>query len=351
MQQAMDFCHGRLALAACQGVLGAQVATLALDPAWQEVDLSRLLFVDTETTGLAGGAGTLPFVVGLGYFTAHGWCTEQLILPQPGDEAPLLRHLADRLAACSGMVTYNGKSFDWPLLRMRFILNRVALPPLQHHLDLLHCVRRVYKRRPGPLRLVHMEQHLLDFWRQGDIDGAAIPELYFAFLRGAPAATLGPVITHNRHDLAAMAAILAALAPTLASPHSSHTAAECLSIAELHLRAGKLPQARQLAQRSSLGAANDVDAHLLLAQLCRRQKDHAACLSALQAALHSAADKSAAVQATIHLMLAKLHEHRLGNLEAARTHAQQTLASEGSLAQHKRLGRLERKLSRGRIVA
>ena len=201
--------HGVVRVAGCLEVAPRHVATLALDAVPADLDLSRALFLDTETTGLAGGTGTVPFLVGLGSFVQGAWCTEQLLLRQPGDEGPLLRHLAARVQQASVVVTFNGKAYDWPLLRTRFILNRLQAPDVGVHLDLLHCMRRVLKRRHMALRLVNIEREWLGFRRVGDINGAAIPAIYFDYLRGAKASSLLPVITHNAHDLTAMAAMIA----------------------------------------------------------------------------------------------------------------------------------------------
>ena len=123
------------------------MASLALDPRLAGVDFRRVLYLDTETTGLAGGTGTVPFLVGLAWFEERSLRVHQLFLRRLGEEAPMLRVLAERMAESSCLVTFNGKSFDWPLLRTRFVLNRVPVPAELPHLDLLHCARRVFKHR------------------------------------------------------------------------------------------------------------------------------------------------------------------------------------------------------------
>ena len=348
--------HGRMLVSACQQVQAKHVALLALCNSWHHVDLRRLLFLDTETTGLAGGAGTLPFLVGLGYFTAKGFCTEQLFLRRPGEEAPVLRHLASQLAAASAIVTYNGKSFDWPLLKMRYVMNRVAMPQVPQHLDLLHCVRRIYKRRQTPLRLVNLERELLAFCRVGDIDGAAIPALYFAYLRGAHVDTLTPIFEHNALDLVAMAAILGALGRILEAPDTCTQFAERLCIAELTLRAGQENVAHQLVASAVDSASgtppapyvpshHHAEAHLLLARLRRRRGDHSGCVEALHRAVAACAGHPDQA-ARIHLALAKLYEHRLANPALAQHHATLALGSETAEAAMRRGARLARKAAR-----
>ncbi|MGZ3460955.1 MAG: ribonuclease H-like domain-containing protein, partial [Archangium sp.] len=140
---APDHHHGNAPLAEALDVEPALVASLALQPGLVGVDFQRMLFLDTETTGLAGGTGTVPFLVGLAWFEGRSLRVHQLFLRKLGEEAPMLRVLAERMAESSCLVTFNGKSFDWPLLRTRFVLNRVSPPAELPHLDLLHCARRV----------------------------------------------------------------------------------------------------------------------------------------------------------------------------------------------------------------
>ncbi|HEY0095342.1 MAG TPA: ribonuclease H-like domain-containing protein, partial [Archangium sp.] len=209
---APDHSHGNAPLAEALDVEPPLVASLALQPGLAGVDFQRMLFLDTETTGLAGGTGTVPFLVGLAWFEGRSLRVHQLFLRRLGEEAPLLRELAARMAQASCLVTFNGKSFDWPLLRTRFVLNRVAPPAELPHLDLLHCARRVFKHRGSGTRLVHLEEQVLGFHRVGDVDGALIPELYFRFLRGGEGSALTPVLEHNVNDLLLLAALLGLLA-------------------------------------------------------------------------------------------------------------------------------------------
>ena len=343
----LAYCHGSVALGPCQNVTAHQIATLSLDGALNAVDVSRLLFIDTETTGLAGGAGTVPFLVGIGWFENARWRMQQLLLRRPGEEGPMLQWLAERLAWASGLVSYNGKSFDWPLLKTRFILNRILMPPPLPHLDLLHCVRRVYRRRQTSMRLVSIERDMLGFQRVDDIDGSAIPALYFAFLRGAPAASLTPIITHNAYDLMALAAILGSLAEVVAvSQASTLKETERLSVAELTLRAGAPETASQFAQAAADGMDKtiSVDALLLLARLSRRKKDFAAVGHFLNTALVMS-DIAAERRSAIHLALAKYYEHQRYDVPRALEHALHTAAAEGEMLCAHRLKRLRRKLT------
>ena len=150
--------HGRAPIASALQVPPERLAQLALDPALETIDLRRALFFDTETTGLAGGTGTVPFLIGIGWFEDESMRIQQLFLPEMGREAPMLHWLRERVQQSSCVVSFNGKAFDWPLLRTRFVLNRVPAPVLPPHLDLLHCARRVLRQRLRSVRLVELER-------------------------------------------------------------------------------------------------------------------------------------------------------------------------------------------------
>lgn len=328
-----DACHGHVPLSQCLTVLPQTLVELALDPALQQVDVSRLLFLDTETTGLSGGAGTLPFLIGAAWFENGALQVEQLLLLKPGEEEPMLQHLRERMAHASAIVTYNGKSFDWPLLRNRFVLNRVPMPQTLPHLDVLHCARRVFKYRKGPLRLTHLERSELGFTRVGDIDGALIPPTYFRFLRGGSSSALTPILTHNRHDLAALVALLAVLAQRLVSVEANAHGVDCLALAQLSERAGVKDRALQFAQ-----AAQGVDAQVLCAKLLRQGGNVQGALEALHRALEH---PHAAGHAHVHLALAKMYEHQVRDVSRALQHAAHTAHAEGRAAHEKRLTRLQ----------
>lgn len=176
-------------------------------------DPEKWLFLDTETTGLAGGTGTYAFLVGLAWWDAGGLHVEQLFLRDFSEEHSLLHELAARLAERPVLVTFNGKSFDWPLLENRFTMTRaIKVPQLAAHLDLLHPARALWKLRLGSVRLVELERHVLDAerlgWHRGDdVASALIPQFYFDYLRGGSADPLAGVVKHNQMDLRGLAAL------------------------------------------------------------------------------------------------------------------------------------------------
>jgi uncharacterized protein YprB with RNaseH-like and TPR domain len=159
-------------------------------------DPFKWLFLDTETTGLAGGTGTYPFLVGIAWWDAGGLQVEQFFMRDFSEEHSLLHELAARLAERPVLVTFNGKSFDWPLLENRFTMTRaISTPRLAAHLDLLHPARALWKLRLGSVRLIELERRVLDaarlgWHREDDVASALIPQYYFDYLRGGSSAPL-----------------------------------------------------------------------------------------------------------------------------------------------------------------
>lgn len=168
-----------------------------------------LICLDTETTGLATGAGTVAFLVGLGWWLGDQFHQVQLLLPDQAGEPGMLDALADLLPPSGWLVTYNGRSFDWPLLVARFRLNRRPPPALAGHLDLLPFVRRVFRHRLSDARLKTVETELLGERRGHDIEGWEIPGRYLEMLRGGPVEPIAEVVRHNHEDVRSLARLMA----------------------------------------------------------------------------------------------------------------------------------------------
>jgi uncharacterized protein YprB with RNaseH-like and TPR domain len=177
-------------------------------------DPGKWLFLDSETTGLAGGTGTYAFLVGLAWWDSCGLQIEQFFMRDFSEEHSVLSELAARLAERPVLVTFNGKSFDWPLLENRYTMTRaIPTPRLAAHLDLLHPARALWKLRLGSVRLVELEHHVLDaarlgWHREDDVLSSLIPQHYFDYLRGGPAEPLAAVVRHNQMDLRGLAALV-----------------------------------------------------------------------------------------------------------------------------------------------
>lgn len=210
---AFDHLHGTLPLSA---PLRACPDALALLCGAEAPEPGRLAFFDIETTGLAGGTGTYIVLAGLGTFEEHGFRLRQYFLADIAGECAMLSLLAEDLARCRGIVTYNGRAFDVPCLETRMALSRQQhtcrdLP----HFDLLHAVRRLYKHRMPGCKLAEAERRLLRIERHDDLPGRLIPALYFDYVRAGRAAPLRPVFRHNADDVLSLVGLLAALARLL----------------------------------------------------------------------------------------------------------------------------------------
>jgi uncharacterized protein YprB with RNaseH-like and TPR domain len=174
---------------------------------------TRWAFLDTETTGLAGGTGTYAFLIGVGRICPEGFRVRQFFMRDYGEESSLLWGLAQHLAEFDVLITYNGKTYDQPLLETRYRMARMR-PPFGRlaHLDLLHGARRLWKLRLESCRLVDLENQILGVEREGDLPGEMIPYVYFEYLRTQQAWRVVPIFHHNAMDLLATAC-LAAIVP------------------------------------------------------------------------------------------------------------------------------------------
>jgi hypothetical protein len=183
-----------------------------------------LVCLDTETTGLATAAGTVAFLIGLGWWEGDRFRQVQLLLPDHADEGALLDELARHVPSDAWLVTYNGRGFDWPLLVARYRMARRAAPAHDGHLDLLPIVRRLFRHRMDDARLQTVERSLLGVERHDDVDGWEIPGRYLGFLRGGPAEPLAAVVRHNDEDVRSLARLIALLDAGYTSPEARRTA-------------------------------------------------------------------------------------------------------------------------------
>ena len=185
---------------------------------------ARLVCLDTETTGLATAAGTVAFLVGVGWWAGTTFRQVQLLLPEQPDEPAFLDALAAFVPPDAWLVTYNGRGFDWPLIEARYRMDRRAAPAHAGHLDLLPVVRRIFRHRMADARLKTAEEQLLGIRRSNDVEGWEIPGRYLEFLRGGSAEPLAEVVRHNERDVRSLAALLAHIDGTLADPDARNSA-------------------------------------------------------------------------------------------------------------------------------
>ncbi|GAB4331464.1 MAG: hypothetical protein Kow0010_16830 [Dehalococcoidia bacterium] len=204
--------HGRVPLHRALALDTSALATQCRDDRLAAIDPAALLYVDTETTGL-GGAGAMVFLAGVARFDGSVLRLRQYLLPSPRYEGGLLGGLAGDVSRAAALVSYNGKSFDVPVLEARYTLSRMR-PAIRDlpHLDLLHPNRRLFKGALDSHRLTHIEQELLAFEREDDCPSWEVPERYFAFQRSGDPTHIAPVLRHNAWDVLSLVALAAHLA-------------------------------------------------------------------------------------------------------------------------------------------
>jgi len=316
---------------------------------------ARWAFLDTETTGLAGGSGTYAFLIGVGQITEQGFSLRQYFMREYVEERSVLLALEKDLRQFDVLITYNGKSYDQPLLETRYRMNRHA-PPFSRlaHLDLLHGARRLWKLRLENCRLMQLEQEILGVEREGDLPGELIPYVYFEYLRSGEALKLVPIFHHNAMDiltLACLTAIVPAAFRTTDREALSRVGvrrgAELAGIGRWLRAAGEFEKALELFKRS-------VDAGLTDRHLFRTLWD-IACLEKRLGRPHEA------LRTFIELggcrnefripaleELAKFYEHEERNYALALDFTQQALSLEENSRLVNRKNRLEKRLTKPR---
>ena len=312
--------------------------------------LSDLIFLDTETTGLSGGTGTMAFMVGVARFIGTDLVLEQFFLRHPAEEPALLAAFEEFIDGGKVIVSYNGKSFDVPILNTRFILQRLnnSLTKMGH-LDLLTLTRRTWKKRLGACNLGNIEKEILGLRRtKEEVPGYLVPELYADYLRNGDPTPLIGVFYHNEQDVVSLAALFAYLADILEDPESwlSVHAEDLGSIGRMMEAMGDADLASKMYDRGLSQEASRSRQEILerKAALLKRQKRHAEAASCWV----EAADLGS-LQALIEL--AMYHEHRLNDPSQALVYTERAIeVSESAtgrtvrMIEHRRT-RLTRKLT------
>jgi uncharacterized protein YprB with RNaseH-like and TPR domain len=346
----LDHCHGGWRLGRSVAVAPAVLGLIAKG-GQESPDPRRLLFLDTETTGLAGGTGTYAFLVGAGWVEGERFVVSQYFMRDFDEEPALLEALAPRLEQASGLVTFNGAGFDLPLLETRHVLARRRWPGAIPHVDLLPPARRVWSFRLEDCRLSTLEREVLGLSRAEDVPAPMIPLIYFDFVRHRRAAPLARVFAHNRDDVLSLAALLGWFGRALG--RAGQTELDAVDLAGM----GRLCERFDLARaadyyRRALDAGLDGPigqrVQLRLAAWEKRQaRWDDAC------ALWRAATELPAFDAGPWEELAKYHEHRSRDIAAARAivltaldHARRAAAWRAVAALNHRLARLDRRLCR-----
>ena len=323
----------------------------------------RAVFIDLETTGLSGGAGTVAFLVGCAYFDAGAFQVRQFLLSSFNAERAMLAAAAELFDAADLIVTYNGKTFDVPVMETRWAFHRMPAPLDEvPHFDMLHPARRLWRSRSaladaGGCRLTTLERMLLNLRRVGDVDGFEIPGRFFQFLRTGDARPLEPVLEHTRLDLVSLAAVTSrALRLAGGGEPACRDGIEALSVGRVLERAGAMDRAEACYRRASESACVETRAESFyrLGLRCRRSGrfDEAAGWWRQLVALTDSSRRHDLAMLSLREFaieaLAIHQEHRARDLHAARELALFAL-EEGSRradGMRHRLARLDRKLAR-----
>ena len=302
-----DYRHGAVPIQ-----IDAQLATLAAwarDERISGLELSQFAFLDTETSGLSGGTGTYAFMVGVGRFMDGEFHLSIFFMQDPADEPALLEALADFLAPCASLVTFNGKAFDAPLLRTRYALNSIPCPfDGFSHIDLLPLARRLWRDRLPSRALKYLEEHIMSAPRTSEeVPGYEIPWLYFDFLRTGDATPLKGVFYHNSMDVVAMAALLNLMAKMLSDPHGSDLehGLDVIALARLFEDLNRWDDAALLYERGLKTILPEADFGRAIQRLSTLQRRRGDLVTAVSLWEQAAAEG----HIFAHVELAKYYEH------------------------------------------
>src|SRR5215212_4971302 len=313
----LDHTHGAVRLNTLLDLPGGILNSLGRCADFDGIDPRRLIFFDTETTGLAGGTGTYVFLTGVGLFDGDSFVVWQLFMPDLESERALLYVLNDLMREGRALVSFNGKSFDWPLLEARFTLSRMRpAGPAARHLDLMHAARRVWKDHLASCALGELETHVLRLRRQGDVPGWLIPSLYFEYLRGGRPHALLPVFEHNRLDVLSLLGLAGHLGRLLHAPEETTLAgAECYGLGRFYEDLGRYADSLRAYDRALAARLEPA----LRATIVQRMTTLYRRLDQTHEALRIWEDLVAGDTTLIfpYVELAKHYEHRLKDYAAA----------------------------------
>lgn len=315
------------------------------------LNLTRLLFFDMETTGLSGGSGTVPFLIGFGSLSDSGFQVRQYLLPDYPDEAAMLAAARREITKDSILVSYNGRAFDLPILSDRLILHRIERNlEIAGHIDLLHPVRRLFKRRLRDCSLGNIEREILRYYRFDDIPGYLVPSVYFNWLANGEMEELRRVNKHNLDDIVSMLFIMHHMALLAENPSGQIQSSDDLySFCRVLEQAGDREGLYNLieASREMLERENRFD--ILFSQALSYKRGSQT--EKAEALWLKIAQTGAPESYSARLELAKFYEHRLKDFAGALKFTLEAREECPPGAHHlqaieKRINRLHRKLSR-----
>jgi len=279
----------------------------------------RVVFIDTETTGLAGGTGTVAFLVGMGRFVGDCFEVTQYFLRDFGDEPALLHEISQSLCDVSGIISFNGKSYDLPLLRTRFILNRLEFKTEEfQHLDLLHAARRLWKKKLTSFNLRDLEVAILGFRREGDIPSAQIPSVFFQCLQSKDLSALKPILQHNVMDILSMPALMVK-ASRVFNPPTVPDAIDydVLAVAKTMEQLGLDEKAGEVYETHLPFVKGEEAGQLMLRNAMRLKR--LGRFREAETVWRTVVEQGQIFSSEAYLELAKCYEHRFGEIEKALT--------------------------------
>jgi len=310
--------HGHIDIAAALTHGPETIAGIGRDADLRALELNRSAFLDVETTGLAGGAGTYAFLVGIGWFEGQDFRIRQVFMRDYSEERALIGLVEETISSLSGIVSFNGKAFDVPLLESRFIMSRQRFPlSAAPHLDLLFTARRLWRLRLESCSLSHLEPHILGVYRHGDVPSYLVPQIYFDYLRQGHVDPLRGVFYHNAQDILSLAALTALSCQVFENPlhHEVNHGEDLYSLGRLYLHLG-MSQRAETTLRAALDA--DLPDSLRQAAVCdlsfhyKRQARWEEAIDLWQGAI---GDNHGRLYPFVEL--AKFYEHRAKDFERA----------------------------------
>ncbi|MBR2054034.1 MAG: ribonuclease H-like domain-containing protein [Clostridia bacterium] len=284
---------------------------LMLGGQWQDVKKENILFLDTETTGLSHGAGTVAFLVGIGYFEEESFVVRQYLMRDYDEEIFLLQRVLAHLGKKDTLCTFNGASFDMPLLDARFTMQRMRNPYHLQHIDLLHVARRVWKLRLKSCRLSRLEEMVLGITREDDLPGAMVPERYFQYLKTKDEALLADILEHNAQDIISLAHLLHQLVVMHESPCCAAQKEDVFSLGRVYEMRGRMEGARMCYRAADKGSLSAL-ARARIAETYRREGSTEQAAKVYESMIRSGQGGIAPMVA-----MAKICEHKRRDIPSA----------------------------------
>lgn len=322
-------------------------------------DIEKALFLDTETTGLSGGVGTVAFLIGLGWIKGGVFHVKQILMKDYASEGMLIEEMERTSAGFERTVSFNGRTFDLPLIETRCMMNRKRSPYAKMEcVDLLAPARRLWRRRLGSVRLAHLEEKILGHGREDDLPGSEAPQRYFDYLKTGDFSLLEEVIDHNRQDILSMGALLAEICECYGSPRKVKETADLFSLGLALGKQGEKDEAealyRMAAEPKTVTGIQALSESGLRAQanreLDRLLRREGRTQERIELLRHMCTSRDAGMYP--HTELAKIYEHHLRDYKNALRCAKRALdaarTDEERDAACRRIERIEKKLEKSR---